>query len=202
MVFFNKPVSGPDSGAGGGVFPWTQIATCRNRAGATIAKGEVIMLAFGAGNHQATEIATNDSNSYRPGYSNDTIWNTIVDPQSNLVTAPGPGSRTGGIFGVALEDVVDNGIGSFQFFGLVEQCFVIDAASGDGAVPGQPLAVGVVANNALSCHVATNALMVGFYCDAADATLTNRALKRVFLTNGLGLTLNGIMSGAGGAAIT
>ncbi len=159
------------------------------------------MLALGAGNWEATEIATNDSNSYIPGASNDTVWNTVVAPQSNAITAPLPGTRTGGIFGVALEDIADNASGMIQFFGIVT-AFVKDAASGDGAIPGQPLSVSTATNKAFTCNCPTNAVLVGFYEDAADSTLTNRALKRVFLTNGIGLVLNGVTSVAGGAAIT
>lgn len=190
MPFFNQPSGGPDSV--GGVWPWTQIARCRNRTGETIVKGDVVMLALQAGNHEASEIATNDSNSYRMGASNDTVWNTVVDPFSNSAIASSngvAGNRTGGIFGVALEGCADNGTADFQFFGLVEQAFVVDAASGDGAQPGQLLSV--TATNSFRCHVGTNAVVVGFYLDAADATLTNRALKRVFLSQGLGCAANG-----------
>jgi hypothetical protein len=190
MVFFNKPAGGPDSV--GGVWPWTQIAVCRNRSGGTLSKGEVCQLAFAAGNHEATEIATNDSNSYRPGASNDTSWNTVVNPHSNAAIADSngiAGIRQGGIFGVALEDVADDADGEFQFFGLVEDAYVVDTTSGDGAQPGQLL--GVTATNSFRCHVGTNAVIVGFYADAADTTLTNRALKRVFLTQGLGCAANG-----------
>lgn len=188
MVFFNKPAGGPDSV--GGVFPWAQVAKCRNRAGATLTKGQVVQLALSAGNHQATEIATNDSNSYIPGASNDTVWNTVVDPDNDAVTAPGSGILTGGIFGVVIEPggILDNGVGDVQFFGLVEEAFVIDGGSSkDGAVPGQPLTV--TTGNNFDCDILSNEILVGFYLDAADATLTNAALKRVFLTNGIGLTV-------------
>jgi hypothetical protein len=185
MPFFSKPAGGPDPV--GGVFPWTQVATCRNRTGGTLTKGEVVMLAFGAGNHDATEIATNDSNSYRPGASNDTIWNTVVDPQSNAITNGAVGTLTGAIWGVCLtETVADDAIGEFQFFGVVEKAYVVDAASGDGARPGQILGVHTASSNAFTCHVNSNRVVVGFYIDAQDSTLTNRALKRVFLTQGLG----------------
>lgn len=191
MVFFNKPAGGPD--AVGGVFPWTQTAKCWNRTGGTLVKGEVVQLAFGAGNWQASEIATNDSNSYRPGASNDTVWNTVVDPHSNAAIAASngvAGIRQGGIFGVCLTaSVADNAVGEFQFFGLVEEAYVVDAASGDGAMPGQLL--GVTATNSFRCHVGTNAVIAGFYLDSNDATLTNRALKRVFLSQGLGCAANG-----------
>lgn len=191
MVFFNQPSSGPDSV--GGVWPWSQVAVCRNRSGAALVKGETVQLAFGAGNWQATEIATNDSNSYRPGYSNDTIWNTVVDPHSNAAIAASngvAGIRQGCIVGVVLEPIADNSAGRIQFFGLVEEAYVIDNGSAkDGAMPGQILSV--TSTNSLTCHVGTNAVMVGFYIDSNDATLTNRALKRVFLTNGLGLSCNG-----------
>lgn len=200
MPFMDRPAGGPD--IVGGFWPATSVAPCRNRSGATLLKGELCMLALGAGNWEATEIATNDSNSYIPGASNDTVWNTVVAPQSNAITSPGPGTRTGGIFGVALADIADNAVGDIQFFGLIEKAYVKDAASGDGAVPGQPLGVGVATNKALTCNVSTNSLIVAFYTDAQDTTLTNKTLKRVFLTNGIGFALNGVTSVAGGAAIT
>jgi len=202
MPFINKPAGGPD--IVGGFWPASAgPVTCRNRAGATLVKGDLVQLAFGAANLQATEIATNDSNSYIPGGSNDTVWNTVVDPGSNAISAPGPGRFTGGIFGVVIDpEILDNATGRVQFWGLIDQAYVVDAASGDGAVPGQPLGVGGQTQNALTCHIGTNTLMVGFYLDAQDTTLTNRTLKRVFLTNGIGLTLNGVTSVAGGAAIT
>lgn len=190
MVFFNKPAGGPDRV--GGVWPWNQIARCWNRSGEAIVKGDVVQLAFRAGNAEATEIATNDSNSYIPGASNDTIWNTVIDPQSNTVTNGQAGITCGAIFGVALEAVADDAAGNFQFFGLVEEAFVIDTGSGasfDGAQPGSIL--GVTITNSFNCTLLSNRVAVGFYADSNDATLTNRALKRVFLTNGLGLAKNG-----------
>lgn len=182
MVFFNKPAGGPDSV--GGVFPWTQTGKMRNRSGSTLLRGEVAQMAFSAGTQSATEIATNDSNSYIPGASNDTIWNTVINPQSNAITLPRAGVLTGAFVCVALEDVADDAIGEFQFFGICN-AFVNDAASGDGAVPGQLLGVSVT-SNAFRCHIVSNSLAPAFYIDAQDATLTNRALKRVFLTQGLG----------------
>lgn len=190
-MFWSKPAGGPD--AVGGIFPVGFPAVkCMNRTGATLVKGEVVMLALQAGNHQATEIATNDSNSYRPGWSNDTIWNTVVDPFSNGTSTNGvAGMRVGGVFGVCMTDsVADNSAGDFQFYGLIENAFVVDSGSSkDGAMPGQVL--GVTSTNSFTCHVGTNAAMVGFYADSNDATLTNRALKRVFLTNGLFMAVNG-----------
>lgn len=181
MVFFNKPAGGPDSV--GGVFPWHQTAKLRNRSGSALLKGEVGQLAFSAGTQQATEIATNDSNSYIPGASNDTIWNTVIDLQSNAITLPRAGVLTGAVIVVALEDVADNAIGEFQVFGICT-AFVNDAASGDGAVPGQLLSLSA-ASNAFRAHALSNTLAPAFYIDSQDATLTNRALKRVWLTQGL-----------------
>ena len=191
MPFFNKPSAGPDSV--GGVWPWEQIAKVRNRSGSTISRGDLCQLAFGAGNTAATEIATNDSNSYVPGASNDTIWNTVIDPISNTLTSTNgiAGNRMGGIFGIALEDFIDNAAGNVQFFGVIENAFVVDSGtSKDGAQPSQLLAVNVT-NVCLDCHIGTNKVIVGFYIDSNDATLTSRTLKRVFLTQGLGCAING-----------
>lgn len=189
-MFFSKPTGGPD--VVGGIFPTCfPSVRCWNRTGATLVKGETVMLAFQAAVHQATEIATNDSNSYRPGYSNDTVWNTVVDPFDNSTSTNGvAGNRVGGIFGIVQEGGADNTAVLVQFYGLIEEAFVVDnGSSKDGAFPGQVLSV--TTTNSLSCHVGTNAVIVGFYLDSNDTTLTNRALKRVFLTNGMFTVVNG-----------
>jgi hypothetical protein len=191
MPFFTKPAGGPD--AVGGVWPWNSgPIRCWNRTGNTLIKGKVIMLAFEAANNDATEIATNDSNSYVPGFSNDTVWNTVVDPKANAAITGLPGTKIGGIFGVCLSDsVADNTTGDFQFWGLVDKAFVVDHGdSGDGAQPGQVL--GVTTTNSFNCTVGTNDVLVGFYMSPSAATLSNTpVLKRVFLTNGFGLSFNG-----------
>lgn len=193
-MFYSKPSGGPD--AVGGLFPvdFPEV-NVMNRTGETLAVGDTVMLALSAAGHEATEIATNDSNSYKPGFSNDTVWNTVVDPRATTGTNGVPGTLTGGIFGIVtglgtVGTGADNTVVKAKFFGLVERAFVIDSGtSKDGAQPGQVLTV--TSTNSLNCHVGTNAVLVGFYCDAQDTTLTSRALKRVFLTNGMFLTCNG-----------
>lgn len=186
MVFFSKPTAGPDTF--GGVWPTNVDAKLVNRAGATITKGQVVQLAFQAAGAQATEVATNDDNSYVPGFSNDTIWNTVVDPQSNAYAAGIAGLFNGAVFAVALETVADNKAGNFRLFGIVD-AYVIESSGSDGAFPGQILSV--TSTNSFDCHVATNRVVVGFYIQSSDASIgTTAAIKRVFLTNGMFLAKN------------
>ncbi len=190
-MFFAKPSNGPD--AVGGVWPMFYSTDCRNRTGEAILKGQVAMLAFAAAFHEATAIATNDANSYIPGASNDTVWNTVVDPRSNLggtATNGGAGVFNGGVFGVALEDVATSQIGEFCFFGIVD-ALVKESSGSDGAQPGQIL--GVTSTNHLDCHVTSNRVVVGFYLQSNDTTIgnTTAAMKRVFLTNGMFLVTAG-----------
>ena len=184
MTFLFQPTPGPD--VVGGVFPATfPAAKFWNRSGTTLVKGEVVQLALTPG--IATEAASNDSNSYRPSGSNDTIWNTVVLPVASTLAVPQSGIITGGIFGVVTSDsVADNGQVDVVFGGLVN-AFVIDGGSSkDGALPGQPLTVTTAKN--FDCDVATNEVLVGFYVGPTDTTLTNRDIKRVLLTNGVGLS--------------
>lgn len=178
MVFFTKGACGPDSV--GGVWPWTYTTKVRNRTGRTILKGAMLQLALTPG--EATEIATNDSNSYIPGASNDTIWNTVIDPISN--TAQGSSIHRGGIWAVALEDKADNGILEVGIFGQFEDVFVIKGSS-DHVAPGDPLTIAVTTTN---CHldgvINSNEVVIASYTDN-QTNLTNRRLRRVFLHQGL-----------------
>ncbi len=184
-MFFAKPSNGPDSV--GGVWPWFYSTSCRNRTGEDLLKGQVAMLAWAAGNHEATEIATNDANSYIPGASNDTVWNTVVDPRSNgagTATNGGVGIFNGGCFGIALDNISNDKVGEFCFFGIVD-ALIKESSGSDGAIPGQVLSV--TSTNHLDCHVLSNKVVVAFYLQSNDATIgnTTAALKRVFLTNGM-----------------
>jgi hypothetical protein len=188
MPFFQKPAPGPD--AVGGVWPFTTTAICRNRSSATLLKGQAVQLALGAGNHQATEIATNDANSYDPGASNDTVWNTVVDPRSNTVTNGLSGLFNGAVIGVALADVADNAVGEFGFFGIFD-ALLKESSGSDGAQPSQVLTV--TSTNHFDCHVGTNKLIVAFYLQSNDATIGNTTakMKQIFLTNGMFMVSNG-----------
>lgn len=169
-TFFAKPTGGPD--IVGGVWPVSQKARCINRAGATLSKGDVVMLDMTA---TTTEIATNDDNSYIPGASNDTVWNTIVDPTAASIT-------NGSIFGVVLEtEILDNGSGEVQFFGLVSEAYVTKNSGTTN--PGDVLSV--TTTNSFNSTVASNQVNVGWYLDGQDTDLEPRELKRVFLHNGL-----------------
>jgi hypothetical protein len=184
MTFPFQPVGGPDSV--GGLFPARFPAVkCRNRSGTTLIRGEVVQLALTPG--IATEAASNDSNSYVPGGSNDTVWNTVVLPVTSSLGQPQSGIITGGIFGVVTStSVADNGVVDVVFGGLVD-AFVI-CAEADGAIPGQPLTVTTAKN--FDGVISSNEVLVGFYLSPTDTTLTNRELKKVWLTNGLGLARN------------
>lgn len=176
-MFWSKPSGGPD--AVGGLFPvdFPEV-NCRNRSGGTHVKGEVVMLAFNGG--VATEIATNDSNSYKPGFSNDTIWNTVVDPATNMFKGGGT-LRRQSLFGVCMSDsVADNAIGSYKFFGIIEQAFCLKA-SGASLAAGSPLSVTIT--NSFNGLIGTNESAIATYVDI-QATNTVRRLRRVLLHNG------------------
>lgn len=177
-MFFQKPAGGPDSV--GGLWPEVVIRKCRSRAGVALLKGAAVQLALDPG--IATEIATNDSNSYRPGYSNDTVWNTFVLPVSDA--NQGCSIQRGGIWGVLLADCADNSVADVQFFGIVEDAFVIKTGT-DHAAPGDPLTIAITAtNSSFDGVINSNEVVVARYCDA-QTNLTNRKLRRIFLDQGL-----------------
>ena len=174
-IFFEKPTKGPD--VVGGVWPIADRGRCWNRSGATLTRGEVVQLAFQPG--EATEIATNDENSYIPGASNDTIWNTVIDPISS--TAVGSSIQRGGIFGVVLDEgpIADNASVWVQFFGIVEAF----CASSGTVQPGDPLVPTIT--NSLFNPCPTSNSIIATYIDQSDTSLTARELHRVFLHQGL-----------------
>jgi hypothetical protein len=176
-IFFEKPTKGPD--AVGGIWPIRDRGRMWNRSGDALAKGDVVQLAL-TPITDSTEIATNDSNSYIPGRSNDTVWNTVVTPRSS--TAQGSSIERGGIWGVVLDDVIsDNKAGWVQFFGIVEDARCIKTGS-DHAVSGDPLTVTTAYN--FDGVINSNESVVAMYLDTQTG-LTNRTLRRVFLHNGL-----------------
>lgn len=186
-IFFEKPSKIPDV-TGGGVCPIKDRAKCWNRSGSTMLKGEVVQLALTQG--VATEIATNDANSYLPGASNDTIWNTVIDPRSNasaVAGATGSTIQTGGIWGVCLSDSVsDNAIGNFQFFGIVNQAFVVRSNT-TATIPGTLLTVRASGTGS-PCFdpvMLSNEVVVATLMDYSNGALTTRRLRKVFLHNGL-----------------
>ena len=186
-IFFEKPTKIPDV-TGGGVCPIKDRARCWNRSGSAIAKGEVAQLAITQG--AATEIATNDANSYIPGASNDTIWNTVIDPRSNTSTVAGTAGSTingGGVFSVCLSDSVsDNAIGDFQFFGIVNQAFVVRSNT-TATIPGSPLTIRASGTGA-PCFdpvILSNEVIVATLIDFSNGALTTRKLRKVLLHQGL-----------------
>ena len=183
MTYFFKPSPNPDSV--GGVFPDRFPAVkCRNRTGTTLSRGDVVQLALTPG--IATEAASNDSNTYVPSGSNDTVWNTVVLPVASTLSVPQSGTLTGGIFGVVSStSVLDNGIVDVVFGGVVD-AFVIDGGSvKDGAIPGQPLTVTAAKN--FDADLTNGEIQVAFFLSPTDTTLTNRELKKVWLTQGIGM---------------
>jgi hypothetical protein len=180
-MFWSKPSGGPD--AVGGIWPvdFPEVV-CRNRSGGTHTKGEVAVLTFAPGRQAgaATEVATNDSNSYNPGFSNDTVWNTVVDPTSN--SASNSTRIKGGLFCVCMSDsVADNATGLYKFFGLIEQAFCLRATP-NVLHAGIPLSV--TASNSFTGTFISNAAIMATYMDITPTTNTVRSLRRVLLHNG------------------
>jgi hypothetical protein len=178
MFWLMKPAGVPDSVGGLAPIDFPEVV-CMNRSGGTHIKGEVVALATHPG--VATEIATNDSNSYRPGASNDTVWNTVIDPITNMLNSGGSLRRMTA-FGVCMSDsVADNTKGLYKFFGLIEKAFCVKA-TGASLSAGYPLSVTIT--NSFNGVVASNAVVVGTYFDI-QATNTVRRLRRVLLHNGM-----------------
>ncbi len=177
-IFFEKPTKGPDV-TGGGVWPIRDSARLWNRSGSAVQKGFVVAMATRQG--VATEIATNDLNSYIPGASNDTIWNTFIYSTTNL-------NLKGGIHGVVMDDVIsDNKAGKVCLFGLVD-AFVRMAVNGV-CNPGAPLTVAPSNSTAsgftFTPTVATNQKQIAMFCSFTNGILTTKRLRKVFLHQGL-----------------
>lgn len=186
-IFFEKPTKGPD--VVGGIWPIKDKARVWNRSGATLDLGDVVALATRPG--EATEIATNDANSYIPGASNDTVWNTVIDATTNLVTK-------GAIWAVVLDtSIADNASGWVQTFGICDA--YVARTNTTVTVPGAPLTVyasnGSARFNTFDPIVLSNEITVAMYLATSNAALTTKRLKKVFLHQGL-------FGAAGGQAYT
>ena len=182
-IFFEKPTKVPDV-TGGGVSPIRDRARCWNRTGHTLSKGDVVQLAWTPG--EATEAATNDANSYIPGASNDTVWNTVIDPISS--TTIGSSIQRGGCFGVVMDtSISDNAIVQVCFFGFVDAN--VARSSTTTCKPGSPLSVygsnGTARINTFDPDVAISESAVATYLATSNAALTTKRLKKVFLHQGL-----------------
>lgn len=186
-IFFEKPTKGPD--AVGGLWPLKERARVWNRSGAKLDLGDVVAMATRPG--EATEIATNDANSYIPGMSNDTIWNTVIDPITNAI-------QKGGIFAVVLdEEISDNKAGWVQLFGICDA--YVARTNTTSTNPGSPLTV-YVSNAATRVNtfdpiIASNEKTVATLIATSNAALTTKRLKKIFLHQGL-------FGAAGGQAYT
>jgi len=176
-IFFEKPSKGPDV-TGGGIWPIRDSARLWNRSGSAVSKGFAVVLATRQG--VATEIATNDANSYIPGASNDTVWNTFIYATTNAV-------RGGSIVGVVMDDVIsDNKAGRVCMFGLVDA--FVRKASGN-ANPGCPLALaisnGATAGFTFNPTIASNERAVAMLMGFSNAAISTKRLRKVFLHQGL-----------------
>lgn len=186
-IFFEKPTKGPD--AVGGIWPIKDRARVWNRSGAKLDYGDVVMFAFQPG--EATEIATNDANSYIPGASNDTVWNTVIDPTTNA-------ARRGMVAAVVQDvEISDNKAGWVQTFGLCEA--YVHRADTTSSNPGSPLTVygsNLAAKmNTFDPIILSNEISIGMLMGFSNAALTTKRLRKVFLHQGL-------FSAAGGQAYT
>ena len=191
-IFFEKPTKGPD--VVGGMWPIKDRGTFWNRTGSTLNKGDVVTLAWRQG--VASEIATNDANSYIPGASNDTIWNTVIYATSTTVQRGGPvGVVLGGPNGTSTS--ADNTEVVVQLFGIAEA--YVSRSNTTSTNPGAPLTI-FASNGALRgftfdpVHL-SNECSFASLIDYSNAALTTKRLKRVFLHQGL-------FSPAGGQAYT
>lgn len=183
-IFFEKPTKGPDV-TGGGVWPIFDRAKAWNRSGHTISNGMVVQLALTPG--EATEAASNDANTYLPGRSNDTVWNTVIDPISS--TAVGSSIQRGGLWAVCVSTspVADNAVGDFCLFGIVDA--YVARTNTNATEPGSPLTV--YASNAagrintFEAECAISSTIVATLIATSNAALTTKRLKKVFLHQGL-----------------
>lgn len=187
-IFFEKPTKGPD--AVGGIWPIKDRARVWNRSGAKLDQGDVVQFALSPG--EATEVATNDANSYIPGASNDTVWNTVIDPISS--TTIGSSIQRGAIFAVVLDvEISDNKAGWVQTFGIVDA--YVARTNTTSTEPGSPLTV--YASNAagrvntFEPEIRSNDKVVATLIATSNAALTTKRLKKVFLHQGLFGPMNG-----------
>jgi hypothetical protein len=181
-IFFEKPTKGPD--VVGGIWPIRDRGGVWNRTGHTLSKGDVVMVALTPG--EATEIATNDANSYIPGASNDTIWNTVIDPISNATS--GSSIQRGGLWGVVLDtEILDNASGQVQFFGLCEA--FVRRSNTTSTNPGSPLTINAgsaaTIQNTFDPIILSNEVVVAMLLGFSNAVMTTKRLRKVFLHNGL-----------------
>jgi hypothetical protein len=192
-IFFEKPTKGPD--AVGGLWPIKDRARVWNRSGATLDYGDVVMIALTPG--EATEIATNDVNSYIPGASNDTVWNTVIDPISNVSTGASV-QRGGCIVAVVLDtQIEDSKAGWVQTFGIAEA--YVHRANTTSSNPGSPLTVygsnAATKINTFDPIILSNERVFATLMGYSNGALTTRRLRKVFLHQGL-------FGAAGGQAFT
>jgi hypothetical protein len=183
MTFHGKPSGGPD--AVGGLFPRSEIQPFRSRAGAALAQGAVVVMDLTA---SAGEVDASDSNVGLPGAgdsTDDTIWNTVVDPVVLTHVGSNVAPTAPALFGVVLPAVgiADNAIGKVQIHGIVDQARCL-STGGTNLVYGTPLTA--TSTNSFNATIASNARIIGFYCGETN-TVTNLAeLGRVMLHNGVG----------------
>lgn len=181
-IFFERPTKGPD--VAGGIWPIRDRGKFWNRSGRTVSKGEVLQVAITPG--EATEIATNDANSYIPGASNDTVWNTVIDPISNNTS--GSSIQRGGIWAIVMDaSIADNALVECCTFGVVDA--YVARTNTTSTNPGAPLTI--YASNAagrintFDPVIKSNEVVIATLLGFSNAALTTKRLRKVFLHQGL-----------------
>lgn len=191
-MFFEKPTKGPDTV--GGIWPQTTRARVWNRSGAALDKGDVVQFATTPG--EATEVASNDANSYIPGKSNDTCWNTVIDPRSS--SARGAGVGKGAVWGVVIDTgISDNKAGWVQTFGIVDA--YVQRSNTTTTEPWSPLTV-YASNNSARMNtfdpvILSNEQVPAHLLGITNGALTTKRLRKVFLHQGVFWATCGVNAG-------
>lgn len=180
-MFFEKPTKGPDTV--GGIWPQSTRARVWNRSGAALDKGDVVQFATTPG--EATEVASNDANSYIPGASNDTCWNTVIDPR--LGSTRGANVKNGAIWAVVLDTgISDNKAGWVQTFGIVDA--YVQRSNTTTTEPWAPLTVYASNNsarqNTFDPVILSSEVVVAHLLGVTNGALTTKRLRKVFLHQG------------------
>jgi hypothetical protein len=136
----------------------------------------------------ATELTTSATASYEPG--DNSVFDTIV----NCTTAS---ASEGGIFGVVTEKagIADNEVGDVQFFGVIDEAFVIDTRSGTVIIPGSTLTCGAEDGHTqdLDNFETGGEVILGRYIDASGTASTHRLARVLFDGWALKTTVNSIV---------
>jgi hypothetical protein len=177
MTLIGKPSGGPDRV--GGLFPRKEMNPFKNRAGAALTRGSVVAIDISG---SAAEINTTDSNAHLPGHgdaSDDSIWNTVVDPVAGHTTGAIPT-----LFGVTVPDsIADNDSGNVVTFGLVDARVVADGTISN-IIPGTPLTV--TTTNSFNASIGATERVVAFFASPTNSITNSAEIHKVMLHNGIG----------------